>query len=104
MYERRTLSLTSTNVYRLVFNVKTWRDVETDIDPAKPEYHIFYYFCICMKNSTAIRKDVNSKGAAIFKKMLDDKKSIGEHLKNGGKISDLKDKFHFVKPVSIRGK
>jgi hypothetical protein len=57
-----------------------------------------------MKNSTAILKNVNSKGAAIFKKMLDDKRSIGEHLKNGGKVSDLKDKFHFVKPVSIRGK
>lgn len=56
-----------------------------------------------MKNSTAFRKNANSKGAAIFKKMLDDKMSIGEHLKKGGKISDLKDKFHFVKPVSIKG-
>jgi hypothetical protein len=46
----------------------------------------------------------NVKGGSIFKKMLDDKKAIGEHLKRGGKISDLKDKFHFVKPLSASGK
>lgn len=46
----------------------------------------------------------NSKGAAIFKKMLDDKKAISEHIKKGGKISDLKDKFNFVKPLSTSGK
>jgi hypothetical protein len=56
-----------------------------------------------MKYSTAIPEASNSKGAAIFKKMLDDKKAIREHIKNGGKISDLKDKFSFVKPVSIKG-
>ncbi|MEX2234234.1 MAG: hypothetical protein WD824_18865 [Cyclobacteriaceae bacterium] len=56
-----------------------------------------------MKNSAAIRKTANSKGAAIFKKMLDDKNAIHEHIKKGGKISDLKDKFNFVKSVSIKG-
>jgi hypothetical protein len=56
-----------------------------------------------MKNSAAISKNANSKGAAIFKKMLEDKTAIGEHLKKGGKISDLKNKFHFVKSVSIKG-
>jgi hypothetical protein len=56
-----------------------------------------------MKDSAAISKNANSKGAAIFKKMLEDKMAIGEHLKKGGKISDLKNKFHFVKSVSIKG-
>ena len=45
----------------------------------------------------------NSKGAAIFKKMLDDKKTVFAHLKKGGKISDLKNKFNLVKPASIKG-
>jgi hypothetical protein len=49
-----------------------------------------------MKNDSTIRKAGNSKGAAIFKKMLDDKRAIHEHIRNGGKISDLKDKFNFV--------
>ena len=42
----------------------------------------------------------NSKGASIFQKMLNDKKSIREHIQKGGNISDLKDKFAFVKPLS----
>jgi hypothetical protein len=46
----------------------------------------------------------NSKGAAIFKKMLEDKQAIATHLQNGGKLSDLKDKYSFVKPLSITGK
>lgn len=46
----------------------------------------------------------NSKGAAIFKKMLDDKRAIEKHLKGGGKISDLKKRFNFVKPLSTPGK
>ena len=50
-----------------------------------------------------MRKSSNSKGAAIFKKMLDDKKAIRKHVKNGGKISDLKGKFPFVKPVPVKG-
>ena len=45
-------------------------------------------------------KTLNSKGAYIFKKMLEDKNAISKHLKKGGKISDLKDKFKFVKPIS----
>ena len=56
-----------------------------------------------MKNGPTMKKSSNSKGAAIFKKMLDDKKAIRKHIKNGGKISDLKDKFPFVKPVPVKG-
>lgn len=56
-----------------------------------------------MKYSTATGDTSNSKGAAIFKKMLEDKKTIHKHIKDGGKISDLKDKFSFVKPVSVKG-
>jgi len=56
-----------------------------------------------MKNGPTMRKSSNSKGAAIFKKMLDDKKAIRKHVKNGGKISDLKGKFPFVKPVPVKG-
>lgn len=46
----------------------------------------------------------NSKGASIFKKMLEDKKAISAHLQKGGKLSDLKGKFNFVKPLSITRK
>jgi hypothetical protein len=46
----------------------------------------------------------NSKGANIFRKILNDKKAISTHLQNGGKLSDLKDEFKFVKPISITGK
>lgn len=56
-----------------------------------------------MKKSAPVQKTANSKGAAIFKKMLEDKNAIHEHLKKGCKISDLKNKFNFVKPVSIKG-
>jgi len=56
-----------------------------------------------MKISAAIRNTSNSKGAAIFKKMLDDKKAVQEHLKKGGKIADLKGKINLVKTVSIKG-
>lgn len=63
----------------------------------------FCYLYVLMKNSAVIRKTSNSKGAAIFKKMLDDKQAIREHLKKGGKISDLKDKFNFAKAISIKG-
>jgi hypothetical protein len=56
-----------------------------------------------MNQKFAIQKMPNSKGAAIFQKMLHDKVTISEHLKKGGKIRDIKDKFHFVKTVSIKG-
>jgi hypothetical protein len=50
-----------------------------------------------MSERAIIPKSSNSKGASIFKKMLDDKKAIQEHLNRGGKLSDLKNKYHFVK-------
>jgi len=43
----------------------------------------------------------NSKGAFIFKKILEDKKAIHEHLLHGGKLSDLKDQYKFANPVSF---
>lgn len=49
-------------------------------------------------------KPLNSKGAAIFKKMIEDKKVISEHLQKGGKLTDLKDKFNFATPLSLTGK
>lgn len=55
-----------------------------------------------IKNKT-IQKPLNSKGASIFKKMLEDKKTIHEHLQKGGKLEDLKTKFRFVKPLSTKG-
>ena len=57
-----------------------------------------------MQKSTTIISTDNSKGAIIFKKMLEDKRVIHEHLAKGGKIEDLKDKFHFVKPLPSSGK
>jgi hypothetical protein len=60
----------------------------------------FSYLCI-VKNEKDIRKPLNSKGAAIFKKMLEDKNAIHEYLMKGGKLSDLKDKYQFLDPLSI---
>jgi len=50
------------------------------------------------------KKKGNSRGAAIFKRMLDDKNQIHQHLKNGGDLSELKDKFNFANPVSFTDK
>ncbi len=57
-----------------------------------------------MQKTVSIVSTENSKGAYIFKKMLEDKKAIQDHLSKGGKIEDLKEKFNFVKPISISGK
>ena len=57
-----------------------------------------------MQKKETIQPPSNSKGAAIFKKILEDKKAIHQHLQKGGKISDIKEKFNFVKPLSITGK
>ena len=46
----------------------------------------------------------NSKGAAIFKKMLEDKKAISEHLQKGGTLSELKEKYKFATPISLTNK
>ena len=54
-----------------------------------------------MKKVKNTDKTLNSKGAAIFKKMLDDKNMIHQHLKNGGKLTDLNDKINFLDPLSF---
>lgn len=46
----------------------------------------------------------NSKGASIFKKMIEDKQAIHDYLKAGGNISDLAEKYNLVKIVSITAK
>jgi hypothetical protein len=46
----------------------------------------------------------NPKGAAYFKRMLDEKNVIHQHLRQGGSLSDLKDQFNFVNPLSFRNK
>jgi len=56
-----------------------------------------------MGKSKIIKKPLNSKGASIFKKMLEDKKAIHQHLQKGGKLVDLKNKYRFVKPLSTSG-
>ena len=45
----------------------------------------------------------NSKGASIFKKILEDKKAIRKHLQSGGSFSEIKDKYNFATPLSIKG-
>jgi hypothetical protein len=57
-----------------------------------------------MKVKATIPATINSKGAAIFKKMLEDKKAIRAHIQEGGNLSQIKEKFRFVKPLSITGK
>lgn len=52
-----------------------------------------------MKIKDNIKIAANSKGAAIFKKMIEDKKAIREHIQKGSKIAELKGKFNFVKPI-----
>jgi len=42
-----------------------------------------------MENTREIHKPMNSKGAAIFKVMLDDKKAIHNHLAKGGELEDI---------------
>lgn len=54
-----------------------------------------------MQKTRNIKKSLNSKGAAIFSKMLEDKKAIHAHLRKGGKLTDLKDKYKFLDPLSI---
>ncbi|MES2702673.1 MAG: hypothetical protein V4649_08545 [Bacteroidota bacterium] len=54
-----------------------------------------------MEKANNTEKPLNSKGAAIFKKMLEDKQFIQEHLDKGGKLTDLKDKFQFLEPLSF---
>jgi hypothetical protein len=46
-----------------------------------------------------LKRKNDSKGAAIFQKMLNDKKLIQGHLANGGELSDLKENFNFVNPL-----
>jgi len=57
-----------------------------------------------MITEKAIMKSKDSKGASIFKKILEDKNAIHEHLKKGGKIDDLKETYQFVKPLPTRRK
>ena len=57
-----------------------------------------------MNIQNAKQKPLNLNGAAIFKKMLEDKKAIHEHLQNGGNLTDLKDKYNFATPLSLTGK
>ena len=56
-----------------------------------------------MMSKDYINKSTSSKGASIFKKMIEDKKAIRTHIQKGGKISEIKDKFNFVNPISITG-
>ena len=57
-----------------------------------------------MKNNKNIVTSTSSKGADVFRKMIEDKKAIREHIQKGGKIADIKEKYNFVKPLSITGK
>ena len=55
-----------------------------------------------MEEEKLYKKTDNSKGAHIFKKMLEDKRLISETLRNGGNLSDLKDRINFVTPLSLQ--
>ena len=57
-----------------------------------------------MEKNKIITPTLNSKGASIFKKMLEDKRAIHQHLKKGGNLSELKNKYRFVKPLPTSGK
>jgi hypothetical protein len=57
-----------------------------------------------MNIQNANDKLLNSRGSAIFKKMLEDKKAIHEYLQTGGKLTNLRDKYNFVMPLSLKKK
>jgi hypothetical protein len=57
-----------------------------------------------MKQQATNNTIPNSKGASIFKKIIEDKKAIHEHIRKGGNISEIKAKFRFAKPISVTGK
>jgi hypothetical protein len=61
------------------------------------------YICIVIVKEIHTNSK-NTIGGHIFKKMLEDKIAITTHIKNGGRLSDLKDKFKFAKPLPIKGK
>ena len=44
-------------------------------------------------------KKINSKGAPIFKKMLEDKRMLSEHYAKGGSFEEIKNKLNFGKPL-----
>lgn len=54
-----------------------------------------------MNTQKTNNQSLNAKGAAIFKKMLEDKRAIHNHLQSGGKLADLKDKYNFATPLSL---
>lgn len=54
-----------------------------------------------MEREQLYKKTDNSKGAHIFKKILEDKQLIRETLRSGGKLEDLKDRINFVTPISF---
>ncbi len=51
-----------------------------------------------MQKRETTKKSLNSKGASIFKKMLEDKNAIHQHLQKGGKLSDLKINIALLSP------
>lgn len=53
-----------------------------------------------MKKTNSTTNAKSSKGARLFKKMIEEKQAIQKHLAEGKKIEELKDKFRFVKPLS----
>jgi hypothetical protein len=43
-----------------------------------------------MENASEVHKPMNSKGAAAFKIMLEDKRAVHEHVRKGGDIEDIR--------------
>jgi len=46
-----------------------------------------------MENAIDTHKPMNSKGASIFRIMLEEKKAMSEHLQSGGNLDDILDKI-----------
>jgi len=46
------------------------------------------------KESNIINTKSNSRGAAIFKRMIKDKKFISGYLRKGGTLKELSEKFN----------
>ena len=54
-----------------------------------------------MVKNPRIKNPSDSKGAEAFQRMMEDQKVIRAHLKKGGKLTDLTDKFKFLDPQSF---
>jgi len=53
------------------------------------------------KEVEVAEKPMNSRGAARWQRLLDQKREISQHIQNGGELTDLTHKYRFFDPLSV---